>query len=700
VTFGDELRGHRRAAGLTQRELASRAAMSVRAVRDIEVGRVLRPQAQSVHRLVAGLRLNSRERDRLLATLTRLPEPPRPRLLVSILGPLAVHHGDTAVQLRAAKVRDLLGLLAIQPNRLVLIDEIVDTLWDNRVPKNFIALVHGHIARLRALLGPDGRLPSPTRAVVASRGGFRLELDDDQIDLMRFEAMARRAGSLRAHDPQSAVEWYAQALACWRGAVLADLDSRLRHHPAAITIADRRVAVALAFADLAINRGTFHAALPVLRALSAVHPLHEGLHARLMLALAGTGQQAAALDVFTDLRRRLADDLGISPGPDITQAYLRVLHQELPPAEGWAASVRAMPVPAQLPPDVAGFVGRRSGLQRLTALLARLDNDRGPVTVVIAGVAGVGKTALAVHWARRVAPRFDDGQLYLDLRGYEPTGAALDPAGALHHLLDCLGVPAERVPPSLEARLGLYRSLLANRRVLVVLDNARDAEQVRPLLPGAPGSLTLVTSRNQLSGLVAVDGGHSLSVEPLSPTEARALLAARLGHRRLQAEPAAVDEIISRCAGLPLALAILAGRGAIHPRFPLSALVDELRSAPGQLDGFDRGEPSSDVRTVFSWSYRTLSPAAARLFRWLGRQGERDMVDSAVAVLAGLPEAKARRLLAELTAANMITEHSPGRYALHPLLRAYASELAHTHDSGTGPKAARARSANLRAVSR
>ena len=207
-----------------------------------------------------------------------------------------------------------------------------------------------------------------------------------------------------------------------------------------------------------------------------------------------------------------------------------------------------------------------------------------------------------------------------------------------------------------------------------------------------------MTSRNQLSGLVAVDGGHSLSVEPLSPTEARALLAARLGHRRVKAEPAAVDEIISRCAGLPLALAILAGRGAIHPRFPLSALVDELRSAPGRLDGFDRGEPSSDVRTVFSWSYRTLSPAAARLFRWLGRQREGDMVDSAVAVLAGLPEAKARRLLAELTDANMITEHSPGRYALHPLLRAYACELAHTHDSGMGRTSARARSTNLRAV--
>jgi tetratricopeptide (TPR) repeat protein len=291
-------------------------------------------------------------------------------------------------------------------------------------------------------------------------------------------------------------------------------------------------------------------------------------------------------------------------------------------------------------------------------------------------MAGVGKTTLALYWAHQVAGRFPGGQLYVNLRGFDPSGAPVTAPEAIRGFLDALGVAPGRVPASPEAQAGLYRSLLADRRMLIVLDNARDEQQVRLLLPASAGTLVLVTSRSQLTGLAAADGARLLSLDVLAPGEAMELLAARIGPDRAAAEPGAVSEIASLTACLPLALAIVAARGATRPSLPLAALADELRNASGRLDALDAGDPVANVRAVFSWSVRHLSPEAARMFRLLGIHPGPDIGGPAAAALAGCDPARARRDLAELARAHLITEHLPGRYALHDLLRAYAAEQA------------------------
>jgi tetratricopeptide (TPR) repeat protein len=279
-----------------------------------------------------------------------------------------------------------------------------------------------------------------------------------------------------------------------------------------------------------------------------------------------------------------------------------------------------------------------------------------------------------------MAERFPDGQLYINLRGFDPAAAALDPNSAVRDFLEALGMAAGRVPDGLEARTGQYRSMLAGRRVLVVLDNARDAEQVRPLLPGTPGCVAVVTSRNQLAGLVAAEGACPVTVGLLTVAEARDLLARRLGPARVAAEPDAVDEIISRCARLPLALAIAAARAATRPGFPLAIAATELHEAGRTLDAFDGDDLATDVRAAFSWSLRGLTDDAARLFRLLGLHPGPDISVPAAASLAGIEAGQARLVLAELTRAHLLAEHVPGRFALHDLLRAYATELARGRD--------------------
>ncbi|MFF3852439.1 ATP-binding protein [Micromonospora sp. NPDC002575] len=344
-------------------------------------------------------------------------------------------------------------------------------------------------------------------------------------------------------------------------------------------------------------------------------------------------------------------------------------------------------VPRQLPTAARHFVGRTAQLAALTALST---DPAAPGTVLISaigGTAGVGKTALALHWAHQVADRYPDGQLYVNLRGFDPD-APMSPAEALGGFLEALAVPPARIPAGLDAQAALFRSLLAGRRMLLLLDNARDAEQVRPLLPGSPGCLVVVTSRHQLPGLVAAEGAHPLALGLLSPAEARHLLSRRLGAQRVAREPAAVRRIVAASSGLPLALSVVAARAAIQPEFPLARLADELDDTRGGLDGFCAGEADIDVRAVLSWSYRCLDPAAATLFRLLGLHPGPDLSAAAAASLVAATEAEVRRPLAALTRANLLTEHAPGRYALHDLLRAYAVELTHATDDEAGRRAA------------
>ncbi|GAA3758334.1 hypothetical protein GCM10022225_49610 [Plantactinospora mayteni] len=330
--------------------------------------------------------------------------------------------------------------------------------------------------------------------------------------------------------------------------------------------------------------------------------------------------------------------------------------------------------PHLLPPDPARFVGREAELDDIRR---RLDDlvDRAE-TMVVTGPPGVGKSSLAIRAGHAVADRFPDGQLYVNLRGFDQTGSALGPGEAIRGFLDALGVPQQQFPVTEAAQAGLYRARLAGRRVLVVLDNARDADQVRPLLVGSPGCAVLVTSRNQLADLVTTEGAHPLGLDLLSEPEARQLLARRLGDGRVADEPEAVAEIVSRSSRLPLALAIVAARAAGNPRFPLESFADELRHADQGLDGFRAASPATNIRTVFSWSYRTLSPAAARLFRLLALPPGPSITVPAAASLAAEPADRLRPVLAELAAAHLVAEVFPGRYACHDLLRAYAIELA------------------------
>ena len=363
-------------------------------------------------------------------------------------------------------------------------------------------------------------------------------------------------------------------------------------------------------------------------------------------------------------------------------------------ASGGAASAAGpaaraeRPVPAQLPADVRGFAGRAEELRRLDALLAAADEPTAVLISAVSGTAGVGKTALAIHWAHRVRDRFPDGQLYVNLRGFDPDGRPLDPADALRGLLDALGISADRMPADLDARVGLYRSLMAGRRALVVLDNARDAEQVRPLLPGTPAAVAVVTSRNKLMPLVAGVGAHPVDIDVLSLPESRELLRRRLGADAVAADPNAVDRIITTCARLPLALAVAAARARqIGP----ATVAADLADAGQRLDTLDAGDAASQVRAVLCWSYDTLCPDAAGLFRLLGLHPAADIAVPAAASLAGRPVDEVRRLLRVLTAASLIVEDADGRFAFHDLLRVFAAELTHRLDAEEDRRAALAR---------
>ena len=311
-------------------------------------------------------------------------------------------------------------------------------------------------------------------------------------------------------------------------------------------------------------------------------------------------------------------------------------------------------------------------------------------TVVISaidGTAGIGKTAFALHWAHGVTDQFPDGQLYLNLRGFDPAGSPMEPTEAVRGFLDAFEIPAERIPLNLEAQAALYRSLVSGRRMLVMLDNARDVEQVRPLLPGSPGCVVVVTSRNHLTSLITAEGARPLTLGLLPVEEAAELLARRIGPDRLAAEPQAVDEIIALCAQLPLALSIVAARAAAHPKFALTALAAELRDAHG-LDGFSSGDLTTDLRAVFSWSYERLTAPAGRLLRLLALHPGPDISVAATASLAALPRQEVRSLLTELAQSHLFEEHIPGRFAFHDLLRAYATELAFNFESEAERQAA------------
>ncbi|GIF96725.1 AfsR/SARP family transcriptional regulator [Catellatospora citrea] len=520
----------------------------------------------------------------------------------TILGPVAARRGGVELELGGRQQRLVLALLLANAGSVVGLSDLVDTIWNQDPPTSAVNVVHRYIGTLRRLIEPD----LPVRAVggylIRHAAGYRLRVDEDSLDLLSFRRLVAQARA--AAEPGAAVRWYAQALALWRGACGSGLDPESRTHPAFAAIEAECTHAVRDAADTALRGGRPRLMIPALRQAAGQHPLDEALQARLILALAADGRQAEALQTFQQVRGRLADELGIDPSPELLDAYDRLLHQRtsaewrgdaaappdpvsgpaVPPPDGGeetAGQAISRPTPAQLPPDHPFFGGRADLLARAQALLDE-DRRQGRATVALAlyGMAGIGKSTLAIHLGHRLAAAYPDGQLYADLRGFAAHERAMSPAEALRGFLDSLGVPPESVPTELHALAGLYRSILAGRQMLLVIDNCRDFEHVRHLLPSTPGCLAIVTSRNQLTGLVSSGRAHPLPVGPPPPEEAQEYLVRRLGAARLAGEPAAVAQIIAGSGRLPRALAVVAARAAALPDAPLAVFAAQLKASP------------------------------------------------------------------------------------------------------------------------
>jgi DNA-binding SARP family transcriptional activator len=565
-------------------------------------------------------------------------------------------------------------MLLVKAGRVVLVERLIDAVWEHDPPATADKQVRNTVGRLRHILASCG-LQAPIATVA---GGYRLDASAIELDARLFESeVAGAEAAARAGDLAAAVRLLDQALARWRGPALAGLTAGpLR--AAATGWDEQRLAAQFARIDHRLALGEHPQVVAELAALVAEHPLRERPVALLMTALQRCGRRTEALAAYSALRSRLSVELGMDPDPDLQRLHQQILAADL--AVGVADAPVTAEAPAaqnRLPPPVRHFAGRAEQLRILDGLLGEQSRAGSAVVIsAIDGTAGIGKTALAVYWAHRVARCFPDGQLYVNLRGFDPSGAPMTVEDAVLGFLSAFQVEPERLPLGHEARLGMYHKLLAGRRALLLLDNARDAEHVRPLLPRVPGCLAVVTSRRMLTGLAVAEGAHLITLGLLAPQEARDLLSRRIGGKRISAEPAATDEIVESCARLPLALSIAAAHAVARPELPLAQVAAQLRDTRSRLDALDTGDPATEVRAVLSWSYRHLAPAAARMFRLLGIAPAPDISPEAAASLAAVPSAGARRALIDLTRASLLSEGAPRRYAFHDLLRAYAAEQA------------------------
>lgn len=565
-----------------------------------------------------------------------------------ILGTLEVWANGERVALGGAQSEKLLAVLLLAAGRVVSVDALTEALWDGEPPASAKQQIHKLVANLRR------RIPGSVRS---DGPGYRIVLDGAELDETRFVELAATA----------TVPGLTEALELWRGPALSGIDSRVIR-TAAAALDERRLVVTERLVELRLAAGDAAAVAAQLPELLAAHPLRETLCGQLMVALHRCGRPAEAVAVYARIRERLAEELGLDPSPELARLHEQILRGDA------ALGAPARATLCTLPYDVPDFTGRDADLDRLLAA------THTAAINVIDGMAGVGKTALAVHAAHRLADRYPDGQLFCDLHGHTPGAQPVEPEAALELLLRTLGLPAERIPDGLAARAAVWRSELASRRLLLVLDNAATAAQVRPLLPGTRDCLTLVTSRVRLASL---EGAHSLSLDVLAPPAALALLGSVAGAGRTAADPAAAREVVGLCGHLPLAIRLAASRLASRPLWSVASLAARLRSEAGRLSLLavdDRG-----VGAAFAVSYEHLDAAQQRLFGLLGLHPGADFDRYSVAALAELPVDDAEALLESLVDAHLLLQRTADRYTFHDLLREYARER--SGDEGDRPRA-------------
>ncbi|MFG2049027.1 BTAD domain-containing putative transcriptional regulator [Micromonospora sp. NPDC048935] len=602
-------------------------------------------------------------------------------LYIAVLGPLRIQVGQATVRI-GPRLAALLSVLLLEAGKPVAAQRLIDLLWDSSPSDSAPVTLRSHVSHLRRALTPQ-RPPSGGGVLVTVGSGrglaYRLDVTAEQVDVHRFEEAYAQGRRLLVDGGREQVERAAgligAALALWRGPAYPEVADRSFALPEVARLEALRRSARNGHAEALIALGRYTEAAGDLTRLVEEEPYDEGARRLLASVLHDLRRTDEAVRVcrtgLTLLRGRGLD------APTLQQLLRSILHGEaLRTANGRPATdagpARAARVVCLLPPDPPRFAARAAELAHAEQAIRAGDS---PATIVVTGPAGVGKTTFAVRLGHALADRFPAGNLYVDLRGFDPNGPVMTTAEALRRFLDALGVPVHRLPATTEARAGLYRRLLADRRMLVVLDNARNADHVRPLLPGAAGCAVVVTSRDQLASLVTVDCARPIALGMLSAAGSRELIRRRLGTAALDAEPEATDEIVASCGGLPLALAIVAGRVAANPDVALSTLARRLRAARGGLTEFASTDAAADARSVFSWSYRTLDTGPARLFRLLGLHPGAGVTTRAAASLAGLPPEVATEHLAVLVQAHLVTVPVQGRYLVHDLLRGYAAEL-------------------------
>ncbi|GIJ61148.1 AfsR/SARP family transcriptional regulator [Virgisporangium aurantiacum] len=656
-------------------------------------------------------------------------------LVVQVLGQVRVWYGTDEIPLGPPGRRAVLGLLVLAGDRPVTRAELVDALWGDAPPTSAANVVQSHVMHLRRVLEPTRSARSPSRRIRTVGDGYRLITDDASVDLTRFRELvvaADRAeeGELRAE----AAGLLGDALALWRGPALADVPALAHHRWVEGLGLDRRRVLAR-YVDAMVGTGRASGVVSTAVADAAENPLDESAQARLVRVYRSMGQRGQALEVYHRARQRLAEELGVVPGPELGAALSDLLRDggqqtngtpgraggtagkpgqpggmrgraggtsgSQPPARnGPPAAVtptdprtagtlmasshkadgrdrRDRPTPRQLPADVGAFVGRGPDLDGLDRLGG--EPDGRPVIAVICGAAGVGKTAFALRWAHRARDRFPDGQLYLDLRGYG-TGTPLSAPDALGHLCVALGRSEADLPADPAERAALFRTESAGRRLLIVLDNAASADQIRPLLPGSGPSMVLVTSRDHLGGLVALDGANRVELAPLPTDDAVALLRLLIGPR-VADDPHSAETLVEQCARLPLALRVAAELAASWPAESLSGIAGQLADRHARLDLLDvGGDTSAAVREVLSWSFHHLDAVAALAFRRLALHPGPEFDALTVAALSSVDDRTAARALGVLARGHLVEPCRSGRYRMHDLLRAYAEEVSRDLD--------------------